>query len=67
MTKQEIGQFIKSVREQKGLTYYNVEKLSGVTNQVQKSIESATKDYTIGSLLKVCEALEINFNLKFGN
>ena len=39
MTKQQIGQFIKSVREQKGLTYYNVEKLSGVTNQVQQSIE----------------------------
>ena len=67
MTKQQIGQFIKSVRESKGLTYYNVFKASGVTNQVQKSIESATKDYTIGSLLKVCEALEINFNLKFGN
>ena len=59
MTKQQIGQFIKSVREQKGLTYYEVWKLSGVTNQVQKSIESATKDYTIGSLLKVCRALEI--------
>lgn len=67
MTKQQIGLFIKSAREQKGLTYYNVKKLSGVTNQVQKSIESATKDYTIGSLLKVCEALQINFNLKFGN
>lgn len=59
MTKQQIGQFIKTTRESKGLTYYNVFKASGVTNQVQQSIESATKDYTIGSLLRVCEALRI--------
>ncbi len=59
MTKQQIGQFIKTTRESKGLTYYNVFKASGVTNQVQQSIESATKDYTIGSLLRVCEALGI--------
>ena len=59
MTKQQIGQFIKTTRESKGLTYYNVFKASGVTNQVQQSIESATKDYTIGSLLRVCEALGV--------
>lgn len=63
MTKQQIGIFIKSVREQKGLTYYEVWKLSGVTNQVQKSIEGATKDYTLRSLLKVCEALKISFKI----
>ena len=64
MTKQQIGQFIKTTRESTGLTYYNVFKASGVTNQVQQSIESATKDYTIGSLLKVCEALQITLNIK---
>ena len=59
MTKKRIGEFIKSVRESKKMTYYEVRKISGVTNQVQKSIESATKDYTFESLLKVCEALGI--------
>ena len=59
MTKKEIGKTVKSAFKAKKWTIYRLWKASDVKANVIISILDANSSYTIDSLLKVCDALEI--------
>ena len=59
MTKKEIGKTVKSALKAKKWTIYRLWKASDVKANVIISILDANASFTIDSLLKVCDALEI--------
>lgn len=70
MDKKHIGIVIKSKREQEGLSL-NALSLKGLAHtgrvlQIHqiRSIEEGTKNYTIDTLLTICEILGIEISLK---
>lgn len=62
MTKSEIGQILSKARKDKGVSYYALEKL-GLRQNVVKAIERGETSYTIDSLLKLAEVLEVKINV----
>lgn len=60
----EIGQKVKHRREETGLSYYKIYRVCGVTQPVIQSIENGSKDYTLKSLVKVCEVLKLKVEIK---
>lgn len=59
--RQNVGQYLQSIREEKQLTYYAVAKLAGLSIEQVQSIEAGDKAYTIDSLLKITHALDTYF------
>lgn len=59
MTTKSIGNQVKAAKKQKKWTNYRLWKQSGVKPNVIDSIIGDSADYTVKSLLKVCNALEI--------
>lgn len=63
--KEKIGEFLMYKRIQKGISYYRIDQLTGMRPPLVQSIEKGTQAYTINSLIKLCEVLEVDlFNLK---
>lgn len=60
MTQKQIGTLVKKQRKLKGYTYYKLAKITGTEPVQIKSIETAGANYTIGILLKITSALDIN-------
>lgn len=58
MTKSEIGQILSKARRDKNLSYYSLDKM-GLKQNVVKAIERGETSYTIDSLLKLAEVLEV--------
>lgn len=63
MVKKEIGNQIKKVRLQQGLTKTFLAGTSNMTRSQITSIEENKSDYTFNSLLKVCKSLGIKIIL----
>ena len=59
--RQQVGQYLRSIREEKQLTYYAVAKLAGLSIEQVQSIEAGDKAYTIDSFLKITHALDTYF------
>lgn len=59
--RQNVGQYLQSIREEKELTYYAVAKLAGLSIEQVQSIEAGDKAYTIDSFLKITHALDTYF------
>lgn len=64
MTRKEIGTAIKKKRKERQMSYYKLAKLSGVTIQQIKSVETSTKSYTLDTLLSIAFALEYRVELR---
>ncbi len=63
--KEKIGEFLMHKRIQKGISYYRIEKLTNMRQPLVQSIEKGTQAYTINSLIKLCDVLDVDlFNLK---
>lgn len=60
--KQLFGYIIKTERNKQAISYYELRKRSDVAESVIKSIEEGSSNYTIESLIKVCEALGIGLD-----
>ena len=61
--RKAIGKHLKSARQKKELSSYAVAKMSGISITQLKSIESGNKAYTIDSLLKLQDALNLLFSI----
>ena len=59
MTSKSIGKQVKTAFKAKKWTEYRIWKETGVKPHVFQSIMEDSADYTLKSLLKVCDALEI--------
>jgi transcriptional regulator with XRE-family HTH domain len=62
--RQKVGEYLKSRRQEKKLTYYAVAKLAGLSIEQVQSIEAGDKSYTIDSLLKITRALDTYLSLE---
>ena len=60
MTKKSIGRQVLNAMKAKKWTIYRLWKASGVKSDPISAILKGKTNYTIESLLKVCEALEID-------
>nr|WP_304220277.1 helix-turn-helix transcriptional regulator [Fredinandcohnia onubensis] len=54
-----IGDRLKQIREEKGISANALEKLSGVNRATINRIEANKHSPSIGTLLKICDALDI--------
>ncbi len=64
MNKKEIGAFIKNVRLQKKISKKSITDKTKLTRHQIIAIEDNLSDYTFNSLLKYCNYLRIEINLK---
>lgn len=55
--RHKLGQQLKSLREDKNLSYYAAAKLADLSIAQVKSIENGDKAYTIDSLILILNAL----------
>lgn len=61
---QDLGAWLKSLREQKGITGYQIERKHGVFLHSMKAIETGDKNYNIATLQKYCDAIGVDIVLK---
>lgn len=62
MTKKDIGQTVTSIIKKKKVSRYAINKDTGVQPAQVKSIEKGDANYTIDSLVSVCEYLGITIH-----
>jgi transcriptional regulator with XRE-family HTH domain len=62
MTKQDIGKVLKKARGK--ITLYQIGKETGLTYQQLQYLEEGSKNYTIDSLLNLCEVLGLTITVK---
>ena len=62
--RKQIGKTILDRRTVLDLSYYRLQKETDLTLQQIKSIEKGEKNYTVISLLILCDALDIKIELK---
>jgi len=55
--REVIGQYLKEMRKEKGISIYRIEKETGVTRQIINSIEDGSRAYTIDSFLKYTSSI----------
>jgi transcriptional regulator with XRE-family HTH domain len=60
MTREKLGKRLKEIRQEKGVTTYDMERKK-VRFEVIQSIEKGDKNYTILSLLKYMTSAGIRF------
>lgn len=58
-TKNEIGQFLKNVREQNSVGKFYITERTGLQNRQISNIEEASSSYTIDSLLLYLNAFDL--------
>ncbi len=66
MDENEISTIVRLTRKSKGLSRYMVGKCGGLRPSIVKSIENGDKAYTIRSLMKVLEVLELEITISDG-
>lgn len=66
-SKETIGFYLKRIREENGVTLRKIQEDAGITSNQIRSIENSTANYTIDSLLKYCEALNVELWAKKKN
>lgn len=59
--RKKIGEHLKNIREEKGLSWYALTQSSGLQYNVIQSIEDGDKAYTIDSFLKLLHGLDLYF------
>jgi transcriptional regulator with XRE-family HTH domain len=57
--RKKIGEYLSEVREEKGISYYAIQKQTGLRYEQAKAIESGSDNYTIESLLKMAVSLDL--------
>jgi len=57
MTRQQLGIILKSQREKRGITRYQINKQTGLKFDLINSIERGTTNYTIDKLLAYLEVV----------
>lgn len=57
--KKEIGKKIREEREAQGLSLYSVGKKTGSMQQLIRNIENGETAYSIDTLIKTCEVLDL--------
>jgi len=62
--RKQIGKTIFDRRTVLDLSYYRLQKETDLTLQQIKSIEKGEKNYTVNSLVILCDALGIKIELK---
>ena len=62
--KREFARIIKDAIKAEGVSYYELKTQTTLAPNVVKSIEGGGKAYTIDSLLKLCEALGLEVEIK---
>ena len=55
----KIGERIKQIRKEKGMTHREVTALSGMSNSDQSLIENGKKDIRVDTLIKYANALKV--------
>ena len=58
----DIANTLKNFRTQRGLSQYKLAKISGVSQSVISSIESDSREPTIGVLYRLCESMDIRLS-----
>lgn len=64
IARRKVGDYLKSVREEKGLTLYAVAKQAGLAISQVQGIESGSTSYTFDSFLRITHALDCYFFLE---
>jgi transcriptional regulator with XRE-family HTH domain len=57
--RKKIGEYLSEVRKEKEVSYYRIEKETGLKQQRCKAIENGADNYTIDSLLKLMNILDL--------
>jgi len=57
MTKKEIGNIVRDARNHQDMTHYMVGKSAKIHQDAVVGIEQGSSNYTIDTLLKVCDVL----------
>ena len=56
-----IGEKIKEIREEKGMTQYRLSQLTGINRStIKRYEENYIKKISLENLIKVCNALEVD-------
>ena len=63
VARQKIGEYLKSIREDKKITTYQMIKETGIRFEAIKSIEEGSSNYTIDNFLTYVSALDCYFYL----
>lgn len=58
-----IGNALKQLRTEKGISIYKLSKQTGISRQQIANIESGNSNYTINSLLNYCDAIGFKITL----
>ena len=61
--RQKIGEYIKSLREGKGISTYQITKDHGIRFEVIQAIEQGSKNSTIDNFLSYISAIDCYFYL----
>lgn len=66
MTAKQIGELIAKQRRQQGLTFRQIEKISGVCVKTISNVVNGKHETSLSNILAICAALdiEITFNVK---
>jgi len=62
--REKLGNTIRIIREQKGLSKNKILKETGIQRSQIISIERGSKSYTIDTLLIILNALEVNLRIE---
>ena len=61
MWKKMIGEKIKEIREEKGITQYRLSQLTGINRStIKRYEENYIKKISLENLIKICNALEVD-------
>lgn len=63
VARQEIGEYLKSLREEKGISTYQMTKSHGIRFEAIQAIEGGSGNYTIDNFLTYISALDCYFYL----
>lgn len=61
--RQKIGEYLKSLREEKGISTYHMTKSHGIRFEAIQAIEEGSSNYTIDNFLTYISALDCYFYL----
>lgn len=63
VSRQKIGEYLKSLREEKGISTYQMTKSHGIRFEAIQAIEEGSSNYTIDNFLTYISALDCYFYL----
>jgi transcriptional regulator with XRE-family HTH domain len=63
VARQKIGEYLKSLREEKGISTYQMTKLQGIRFEAIQAIEEGSSNYTIDNFLTYISAIDCYFYL----